>query len=628
VRYPIRDVEDSKVKNVRRLLGPLLGVFISGLMCSAQSEHRGIVIDATTNHIVVPGGLSAANLKAASRDPRIMMQLQRRYGSLRDGPSPFKKPDRERRGLLTPGSMMVQGQSVTPSGPAEVDWSIPLGTGSVAAQQYPAKYSFTVDDPSCTTDYVVFALNVAGVTGGQANLIGINQLYSGTSPVGYCGKTPHVNWAYNGSTASGAILGSPTLSLDGTKIAYIESAPGSSILHVLTWKAGQGTKATDAASPTVVGKCTATTSCLLSVTYSTTSTTTLSSVWVDYGTDTGYVASDDGRIYKISCVFHCALNTNPTVDWTFSLPVAGTGGALPVPSVPVYDGWQYLFVTDQLGEVWSINVSGTSPVLAGTQVMIGGGGCSITNPAGRTGTSDPCKANGGSYGIPDGPILVTGSESTDDEIVVVSGNNGVTNASAVVAELNYNLTVKITDSIGIGSVGNSTANVDLHHGAFDTLFWGDTPSEGHLFLCGTGTTSATATQPQDYWIGFTNYPTMNSSPSQDPYVTIPISGAPCTGLTEFYNSNLNMGDLLVGGIIDPNDGPLVLDNISNLPLESYVALTFFPGGFSDIIIDNFVNTTTYPQADSLYFSTLAPTSYVSGCSTTPCAIKISQSTLQ
>ncbi len=67
---------------------------------------------------------------------------------------------------------------------------------------FPAKYSFDIDAaPNCANDYVVFGLNVAG-SAGQANLLGLNQLYRGTG--GLCGTgTANVNWAYNGSTAGG-----------------------------------------------------------------------------------------------------------------------------------------------------------------------------------------------------------------------------------------------------------------------------------------------------------------------------------------------------------------------------------------------------------------------------------------
>jgi hypothetical protein len=603
--------------------------------CAAQAEHRGIVLDATTKHIAVAGGLTPANLAAAERDPRVMMQLQRHQsGREQQWPSfgAATLTSDYADSVSKVSSIKVQGKAVKlPASTPVVDWSIPLGAGAVGAQQWPAKYGFYVDaTPDCVNDYVVFALNVAGVTGGQANVVGINQLYSGTAP-SFCGRTtPNINWAYNGSTAGGITLGSPTLSLDGTKVAYIEAAASSSILHVLTWKASQGTSATDAARPTLVGKCTATSSCLESLTYSATSTTSLSLVYVDYSTDKGYVASDDGNIYRISCVFKCTLNTNPAVDWTFKLPVAGTGGALPVPATPVYDGSTYVFVADQLGEVWSINVSGTTPVLAAGPVMVGGGGCTTANPPGRTGTPAPCLANGGSYGIPDGAMIMAWDPS-GDEVFVTSGNNGVSGASAVITELSHDLIVQVSDSVGAGSYGNTTTNVDLHFGDFDNIFINGTdPSLGHYFLCGT---AAANTQPLDYWIGFTNYPVMDSTPSKAASVNIAVAGAPCTGLEEFYNPNINLGgnssdhDMLLGGVIDPSYGPLILDDISNGEITTPVVFPppLFPGGVSQFVVDNI---STDAQASNWYFSTLNAISGFTGCSSNACAVKVHQATLE
>lgn len=609
---------------------------LTAFSSAAQTEHRGIVLDDTTRHVVVPGGFTPANLAAAERDPRVWMLLQLHQNQLRSPYAGISGTDptiqlETTSGVVEPTvSTDVQGKAVPQSGSTPVDWSVPLGSGSLLVGQWPAKYGFNPDStPSCSDDYVVFGLDVAGVTGGQANLVGINQLYSGSNPTGICGTTPHVNWAYNGSTAGGKILTSPALSLDGTKVAYVESASGSSILHILTWKAGQGISATDAAKPTLVGSCTSTSSCLASVTYSTTSTTTLASIYPDYSSaDKGYVASDDGKIYRISCLFHCALNANPTVDWVFTLPVAGTGGAKPVPTMPIYDGSTYVFVADQLGEVWSIDVSGASPVLAGKPLMIGGGGCTTTDPPGRTGTTNPCNASGGSYGVPDGVMIVTG---TDEEVFAVSGNDGTENASAVVVEMNPTLTTQVRDSIGIGSVGNTTTDVNLYLGSFDNAFWND-PAEGHFYVCGTGKTTATSTQPWDYWIGFTDYPTMSSTPTQAPYVNIPISGAACTDLEEMYNTNIDLGgndndhDMLLGGVIDPTYGPLILDDVSDGSIaEPDIANALFPGGVSNFVIDNI---STDAQASSWYFATLKATSNVTGCSSESCAVKVHQSNLQ
>src|SRR5258708_28580191 len=229
---------------------------------------------------------------------------------------------------------------------------------------------------------------------------------------------------------------------NGTKIAYVESAATSSVFHILTWKAAEGTSATAAVVSTLNGSCTITptvSSCLKSVTLSGTVTDTLSSPWVDYQTDKAFVGTDDGKIYRISCVFTCGINAQPAVDWTFTLPVAGTGGAAAKPNGPVYDFPSgRLFVGDQLGELSVINAGGGSPTLNAGPVMIGGGGCTTTNPPGRTGTPAPCAASGGSFGIPDSVIM--DSSGVSQRIFAFSGNDGTAGASAVVAQLTMGLT--------------------------------------------------------------------------------------------------------------------------------------------------------------------------------------------
>src|SRR5258706_6543058 len=59
-------------------------------------------------------------------------------------------------------------------------------------------------------------------------------------------------WGYQTTTnATGAVLTSPVLSLDGTKVAYVESTSTGPILHVLKWKAGQGNSGTPPTIPIV-----------------------------------------------------------------------------------------------------------------------------------------------------------------------------------------------------------------------------------------------------------------------------------------------------------------------------------------------------------------------------------------
>ena len=206
-----------------------------GLVGQAQDEprpqHVGRVLDWSYHHVTLSGGLPGADLERARTEPRILFRLAERNpprASARQGLRQFGAGG---RGPKRP--VRRQNRAM------KIDWSISLGTGIVAPNMFPAKYSFDINaTPSCANDYVVFGLNVAGATPGQANLVGVTNLYSGANPR-LCGANPTVNWAYNGSTAGGAVLTSPVISLDGKRIAYVESAAGGTVFHVLAWKAGR-----------------------------------------------------------------------------------------------------------------------------------------------------------------------------------------------------------------------------------------------------------------------------------------------------------------------------------------------------------------------------------------------------
>jgi hypothetical protein len=594
---------------------------LAGWSQVAPHGHVGRVDDWTYRHVTVSGPLSTENIDRARTEPRILFRLAERNPS-REGGSAGRF-GRDGRNPVFP--LRPQKSSV------KIDWSITLGTGIVAPNMFPAKYNFDVTaTPSCANDYVVFGLNVAGVTNGQANLVGVKNLYSGTG--GLCGANPTVNWAYNGSTGGGSIITSPVVSLDGERIAYVESTAGAAIFHVLAWKAGQGTSATAAVTPTLNGACTGTvaaptSSCLKSVTFSTTASDTLSSPWVDYQTDKAFIGGDDGKIYRISCVFSCALNTNPTVDWTFALPVAGSGGAAPKPNGPVYDYPSgRLFVGDQLGELWVINAGGASPSINAGPVMIGGGGCTTTNPPGRTGTPAPCAANGGSFGIPDSVIMDNSGAS--QRIFAFSGNDGTAGASAVVAQLTMSLTGLVRTHVGLGSVGNATTNVDIHTGAFDNNYFGTTPSTGELFVCGTGPGN---TNPYHYWIGFTAYPVMNATPTGSIARSPTAAGLACAPYTEIFNPNLNLSgnathhDLLISGLMGAGaNGQIITNDISTGAITIGLSNVSYPGGVSGIIVDNI---STSGQASSVYFSTQGVVN-VGTCANARCAVKLTQLSLQ
>ena len=606
----------------RRILPAVLFLACVGAAARAQDQprqqHVGRVQDWSYRHVILSGGLSAADLGKAQAEPRILFRLAERNlhrASVRTSARGLDRGDRGPVRRPRPRSRDLK-----------IDWSVPLGAGIVAPYMFPAKYSFDINEtPNCTNDYVVFGLNVAGATGGQANVIGLRNLYSGTAPAGLCpGAAATFYWAYNGSTAGGSVLTSPVVSLDGTKVAYVESAAGSAVFHVLKWKSGEGTSATASAAPTLNGSCNATSSCLKSVTFSAGSTATLASPWVDYSADKAFVGSDNGIIYRISCVFNCALNAQPTVDWSFTLPVAGTGGSSATPNGPVYDSQTgRLIVGDQLGELWTINASGATPSLFAGPVMIGGGGCPVTTPPGRTVPGPDCNGNGGSFGIPDSIIL----DGSSGKVFAFSGNDGTNGASAVVAQLNEDLTGLVRVHVGLGSRGTTVANWNIHSGAFDDAYFGATPSNGHLFLCGTATNSR---QPTHYWIGFDAYPTMNATPDGS-LLRLAVNNLPCTPYTELFNPNITLSggpndhDLLVSGLVGAGgNGYIITNDISTGIITAGEDFVNYPGGVSGIVVDN---TSAAAQASSVYFSTQGVVN-VGTCANARCAVKLTQSGLQ
>ncbi len=311
------------------------------------------------------------------------------------------------------------------------------------------------------------------------------------------------------------------------------------------------------------------------------------------------------------------------MDWIFTLPVAGTGGAPAAPNSPVYDSQSgRLFVGDQLGELWVINAGGASASLNAGPVMIGGGGCTTSHPPGRTGTGANCTANGGSFGIPDSVIM--DSSSISQRIFAFSGNDGTAGASAVVVQLKMDLSGPVRVHVGQGSVGRTIANWNIHTGAFDDAYFGATPSTGHLFLCGTGVAD---TQPYHYWIGFGAYPTMNASPNGS-LLRFAVADLPCAPYTEVFNPSITLTggaghhDLLISGLVGAGgNGFIITNDISTgaiIPSQS--TSVNYPGGVSGIIIDNVSNS---GQASSVYFSTQGVVN-LGGCANSRCAVKLTQ----
>jgi len=186
--------------NVPRALTLL--VLVSGL--SAQvGEHQprfGFPQDWSHRHIVFNRQVMSEHPELANAEPRMLHQFMREMR-------------RYSRSNTAAAAVMETSAS------AKRDWSVALTGGRIQNGMSPAVFVFNDSaPPSCAKDYAVFAINALGVTGGQASVIGFNNLYSG--PGGICGAGgPSVLFAYNTTLFGGKIATSPVLSLDGKKLS-------------------------------------------------------------------------------------------------------------------------------------------------------------------------------------------------------------------------------------------------------------------------------------------------------------------------------------------------------------------------------------------------------------------------
>jgi len=383
-----------------------------------------------------------------------------------------------------------------------------------------------------SSNVVTLTASTAGVTGNTITVAstataegfswGSSTLLGGTN-AGICGANPTLTWTYD--SAPTAVLTSPTLSLDGTKVAFVEKGTAGSgngaVLHVIRWHAGDNTSTTGStfnsggtANTGGYSTClgTANISCEFLLKYSTHSTTantnSQSSLYYDYGSDVLYVGDDDGYLYKINNVFSVSGNSNtPGVVW--STPVTSTPGCLNLSS-PVYDyGTTYIVVADSCGNVRSYNSSGT---LVGSTL---------------SGTSTPK--------IYDAPIV----DSNHGKVYSFFANYDGTNAAVVQSTLNSS---GLTSPV-VANVGTESTTVKMHAGVPDNNYY-SLPSAnfpGYIYVCGNpGGTTANL-----YRIGFTSNTTTMSTTATS-LLSLSTSAEECSPPTEVFNNGSNTDWLALG----------------------------------------------------------------------------------
>lgn len=604
----------------------LFGLF--ALAASAQDRDRdkdgtkehpnGIVQDWSHRHVVYPRVGPIQSLIAVQNDPRAIQSWQQsiRRDWLRY--NRWRNPHR------------VNFKNV------HTDWSISLGGGTTAPAMFPAKWGFdptapVTATPNCFTDFIVFPVSATG-SAIQPNIVAFNDLYSGTAGgTGICDsvREPYFTsdtvtsaatfWSYNITAEGGQVLTSPALSIDGTKVAFVETRSGTTAhFHVLAFKgpigsnAGDGvdtTNAQNALAPKSITSGFVTTAPAapvlptdsaqvsdLKLASGLTPSDTLSSPFVDYARDVAYVGNDSGVLFRIANVF-CAL---PDC----------TPGTSPAPSLDLT--WPTSGGTALSGTVVVCPGKLTGPVQGGSagNVYVG---CS-------DGKLYAFTSNGvaiGSVAIGDGstfggivdPPLVDGVNGYV-YVVSMSGSNtlsGVSAGTPVVVQVKADLSSNVAATLAAGGSFN------LHAPIFNEAYIMDSGTP----LLYTVAPNSVTTGITMYAIGFTSFPVMDGgTPPAGNTVQFNPLFAPAHEITPLTEFDDGAEDRFFESALGAFSGNMVSFNITSSIPPAPESFTTEGSGTSGIVVDNDANTTN--QADSIYFG-------VQGANT---AVKLTDSALQ
>ncbi|HEV7217879.1 MAG TPA: hypothetical protein VGN39_03310 [Terriglobales bacterium] len=576
--------------------------------------HFGYPQDWSSRHIVMTGNDDSAALKAGVTEPRHVYNMVMRRAAIEAS----KRRRRPRKNAM------------------KVDWAVSLENGFVPANQSPAKYGFDVTKESCNNDFVLLGLTV--VSGVQANIVGINNLYTEAIPKCNSG-TPWVSFAYNTVTQGGGkITTSPSISEDGTKVAFVETATAGSYFHVLVLPnpipvpPSQTGTVRAPATPSSCAKPT-TVNCMTTVQISAAGTPT--SPWIDYSTDTAYVGTGDGKLYKISPVFG---GGTPVVaadaNWPVIVSTATFRKVLTNPTVDDNEG--RIFIGDGSGFLYAINLANPGKTTAAT-LSIGW-------------TTEVPPGNG--IGIVDPPIVVSDiSNPAIDQVFAFTGCSSVVGIGGAISQLPANFTsATVVDATNTVDLGSGSGNGDcttgnVHAGDFDNQFWLNGSAKGHIIACGfvsgTGNTPLIPSNPKIYMYPF-NGGVLNDGLPAVPTTTWVVNsskGDECSPLIEFFDGTT---DRLFFGVGGTGDGFVKSSSITaglpastscsnGSPTSTCVTTPSKLGGASSIVVDNQVAN----GGANLYFSTLAPGSVngqnchaAGGIANPYCAVKLTQSALQ
>jgi hypothetical protein len=580
----------------------------AGGQSGKTATRVGYPTDWSARQLVLTGKSAPKALSAGKAEPRHVYNLVRRMVAERN--------ERERHRHRRRNAI-------------KVDWSVSLENGFVQPTQFPAKYNFDVTSEDCNNDYVVFAVSVLAGKPAQGTVIGINNLYTEATPK--CnGGNPWVAFAYDTVTQTGGqIKTSPAISMDGTKVAFIESTSTGSYFHVLvlpspipappshTGSVLAPQTPTSCATPTVAG-------CMTTVQVSGASNS-LASPWIEYNTDTAYVGTDDGKLYKISPVFGGGAPAVITdTNWPVTVVTYNGAGATKVMTSAIVDpDANRIFVGDGNGFLYAIIFTTPAHGVVATQT-IGWAG------------------HGPGTGIVDPPFVVNdAANSAVDQVFTFTGCSNIVGLGGAINQLpaNFTSSTPIT-AVDLGSSdgnGNCTTN-NMHAGIFDDAFWNNGTATGHIMGCGFVSGGGSPAPAKMYMFGFDANHLVTSTNSVSWRIEA-TKGLECSPLTEFSDGTT---DRLFYGVGGATAGFVKSSSITaglpasstcknNTPTATCVTTPAALGGTSGIIIDNSVAN----GGANIYFSTLAPKSVsgqncnVTGGAASPyCAVKLTQGGLK
>jgi hypothetical protein len=576
-----------------------------------EPTHLGYPQDWSSMHLLMPGMRAEEVLQAGDHDPRYVYNMVMRQVAIENARRPWPRPRRH----------------------IKIDWAVSLEKGYVPQNQFPAKYQFGVSSENCNSDYVLYGLTVP--SGTQANIVGINNLYTSASPA--CnGGSPWVAFAYNTVTQTGGqIKTSPELSVDGTKVAFVESTSRGSYFHVLVLPnpipspPSQAGTVLSPLTPTSCAKPT-TPGCMTTLTIETGASNSNSSPWVDYNTDTAYVGADNGLLYKITPVFGGGTPAvvNDPSNWPVTVSTNSRNTILTAPVVDNPSG--LIFLGDGEGYVYSVKLANPGKTFSAQQT-IGWAYDGSGDGSGGAGT-----------GIVDPPIAVTDPANPGtDQVFAFTGCSYVLGIGGAVSQLPANFSTGVpttSNTVDLGSAtgaGDCTGN-NLHSGTFDNAFWLNGSTSGHMIACGFLNKGGNPSSPQMYFFPFASNAITSTGSSN--FAINSNKGEECSPLTEFYNGT---SDMLFFGIGSSTNQAylesstittsLTTPNCTGTPTSTCVTSPNALGGTSGIIIDNQVSN----GGTNTYFSTLSAGSVngqkcnVTGGTANPyCAVKLTQSALK